>query len=76
MVLLLAFAGGFALDWVWCACVTAVTQKRPLVAANMGLLLYFCTLISTLLIVDKNFLAVAAYAIGGWCGTYIVVRHK
>ncbi len=38
--------------------------------------LYVCTVVSTVLIVEKCFIAVAAYIVGGWIGTYVVVAKQ
>lgn len=76
VVLILAFICGFAMDLVWTLCVDAVTQRKPLLAANMSALLYICTIVSTILIVDKYYVAVAAYILGGWLGMYLVVTHR
>ena len=75
-VLLGAFACGFAMDWVWTCCVNAVMQRRPMAAANLSAVLYLCTIVSTVLIVETCFLAVAAYILGGWIGTYVVVAKR
>jgi hypothetical protein len=74
--LVLAFACGFVMDLVWTLGVDAVQMRRPLAAANMGTLIYLCTIVSTVLIVEQCFLGVAAYIAGGWIGTYLVVRHR
>jgi len=75
-VVLFAFLCGFLMDAVWSLCVSAVTNRRPLLAANYSALLYFCTIVSTVLIVEKCFVAVSAYIAGGWLGTYLVVRYR
>jgi hypothetical protein len=82
LVALAAFVCGFALDWVWTKCVDSVQTRRPgapaewVAAANMSVLIYLCALVSTVLIVEKAVLACAAYALGGWLGTYAVVKRK
>jgi hypothetical protein len=76
MLILLAFLCGLALDLVWTRCVTDVQSQRPFSAANTSVLVYLCTLVSTLLIVDKAVLACVAYAVGSWVGTYVAVRRK
>jgi hypothetical protein len=43
-------------------CVDAVTGRRPLTAANLDAALYVCTIFSTMLIVERCFVAVAADA--------------
>jgi len=76
LLVAIAFICGFLMDLVWTLCVNAVTQRRPLLAANMSALLYLCTIVSTVLIVEKCFTAVAAYILGGWLGTYLVVARR
>lgn len=63
------------MDLVWATCVAAVATKRSVTAANMSVLLYICTFLSTILIVDKNIPACVAYAIGSWLGTYFIVKR-
>jgi len=76
IIVSLAFVCGFLMDVIWTLCVDAVTSKKPLTAANFSALLYLCTIVSTVLIVEKCFTAVAAYIIGGWLGTYVVVARR
>jgi len=64
------------MDIVWTLSVNAVTQRRPMAAANLSAILYLCTIVSTVLIVEKCFAAVVAYIIGGWIGTYVVVKRR
>lgn len=63
LLILLAFVCGFSLDVVWTRCVNDIQAKRAISAANMSVLIYFCT-------------ACAAYALGGWVGTYVAVKRK
>jgi hypothetical protein len=53
-----------------------IQAKRAISAANMSVLIYLCTLVSTVLIVERCVLACAAYALGGWVGTYVAVKRK
>jgi len=76
IVVAFAFLCGFVMDALWAACVDAVTYRKPLRAANFSALLYLCTVVSTVLIVEKCVVAVAAYILGGWIGTYIVVAKR
>ncbi len=76
IVVMLAFVCGFFMDVTWAACINAVTYKRPLMAANLSAALYVCTIVSTVLVVERCFAAVAAYVIGGWLGTYLVVARR
>ena len=77
-IIVLAFLCGFSLDLVWTRCIGDVQARRPISAANMSILIYLCTLVSTMLIVDQRIAACTAYAIGGWLGTFSIVRwgHK
>lgn len=76
IVVIFAFLCGFLMDIVWTLCVDAVTCRKPLTAANFSALLYLCTIVSTVLIVEKCITAVVAYIIGGWLGTYVVVKRR
>ena len=76
LVISAAFLCGFLMDFVWSQCVRAVTSGKPLMAANLSVALYVCTVVSTVLIVEKCFTAVAAYIVGGWIGTYVVVAKQ
>jgi hypothetical protein len=76
IVVIFAFLCGFLMDIVWTMCVDAVTCRKPLTAANFSALLYLCTIVSTVLIVEKCIAAVVAYIIGGWLGTYVVVKRR
>jgi len=76
VVIAFAFLCGFAMDIMWTLCINAVTCKKPVSAANYSALLYLCTVVSTVLIVEKCFTAVVAYIIGGWLGTYLVVARR
>jgi hypothetical protein len=64
------------MDVVWTLCVDAVQMRRPLTAANMSALVYCCTVLSTVLVMEQRFTAVVAYAAGCWAGTYLVVWRK
>jgi hypothetical protein len=76
LIVCIALAAGFVLDMVWALCVDAIAKRRQLMASNLSVLLYLCTIVSTILIVERNFFAVAAYAVGGWLGTYLTVGKK
>jgi len=75
-IIIVAFVCGFAMDVVWTLCINAITTRRPIIAANLSAILYVCTIVSTILIVEKCFVAVAAYIVGGWLGTYLVVARR
>ena len=71
-----AFLCGVVLDFVWTQCVESVQARTPLLAANLAVVLYVCTLFSTVLIVEKCVPAVIAYGLGDWVGTYLAVNGK
>ena len=74
-IFVFAFCCGFAMDLVWSLGVVAVTKRQPMRAAHLSALMYLCTIVSTVLIVEKCVAAVVAYIVGGWIGTYLVVKH-
>jgi hypothetical protein len=74
MIILLAFISGFLLDVAWAKTVAAVSRQQPFTAANMSVLLYLLTVVSTVLIVEQQFLACAAYMAGNWTGTFSTVK--
>ena len=74
LLVLLAFTAGFAMDFVWGSCVSAVTHRKPFIAAHLSVLLYLCTVVSTVLIVDNQWASITAFLVGSWAGTYCTVR--
>lgn len=70
----LAFVSGFLLDFLWVRCVHSVSQKKPVTAANLSVLMYLCTLLPTVLIVESNVVGVSLYIVGGWLGTLLSTR--
>jgi DNA-directed RNA polymerase subunit N (RpoN/RPB10) len=71
-----AFLCGFVYDFFWTKTVECVQHKREFAAANLGIILYCCTLMSTVLVVEKCVLAVIAFGIGNWFGVYLAVKRK
>lgn len=71
----IAFIAGFLLDILWVLCIASVQKREALRAANIGAMLYACSVLSTVLIVEQYFMACAAYAVGGWLGTYIGIKR-
>lgn len=76
LLIVISFVCGFILDLVWSLCVYSIHAKRAVLAANLSVCLFLCTILSTILIVDKRVAAIVAYALGGWIGTYIVVKRS
>ena len=75
-VFFLAFLAGAAMDFTWAMCVESVQQRRAALAANLAVVLYVCTLFSTVLIVEKHVPAVVAYGLGNWVGTFYAVKRS
>jgi hypothetical protein len=71
----IAFMAGFLLDILWVRCIASVQKREAFNAANIGVMLYACSVLSTVLIVEQCFVACAAYAVGGWIGTYCGVKQ-
>jgi hypothetical protein len=76
IILLAAFACGFVYDYVWARTVQCVQLKKAVLAANLGIVLYICTLMATVMVVEKCLWAVVLYGIGNWLGVYLAVRGK
>jgi hypothetical protein len=72
----LAFLAGTVLDFTWTLCVECVQQRRAALAAHLAVVLYVCTLFSTVLIVEQCVPAVIAYGLGNWVGTYYAVKRS
>ena len=75
-IFFLAFLTGALLDYVWTRCVESVQQRRAALAAHLAVVLYLCTLFSTVLIVEQCVPAVIAYGLGNWVGTYYAVKRS
>lgn len=76
LVLLAALVCGFVYDYIWAKCVDAVQHRRAVYAANLGIIIYICTLMATVMVVEKCLWAVILYGIGNWLGVYLAVRGK
>ncbi len=76
LILTAAFVCGFVYDFVWTKCVDAVQYKRAAHAANLGIIIYVCTLMATVMVVEKCLWAVVLYGIGNWLGVYLAVKGK
>jgi tryptophan-rich sensory protein len=76
MLILIAFIIGLITDVVWATWTRYISEKRPLGAANISVMIYVCGLFYTLMIVDKQVTPVAAYLLGGWIGTYLTVWYS
>jgi len=71
---ILAFISGVLYDAVWTLCVHAVAKHRPFMAANMSVLIFGCTALSTVLIIDSKWVPLVAFVLGSWLGTFATVK--
>jgi hypothetical protein len=76
MTIAFAFLCGVVMDILWVRCVTDVQRRRSTSAANASVMLYLCTLVSTVLVVQGCILACVAFATGSWVGTYFAVEIR
>ena len=70
----IAFLCGFFMDFLWAKTVAAVSHRRPAFAAHLSVLLYACSFVSTILIVDQNIPAIISFVAGNWIGTYVAIK--
>ena len=73
-MLLLAFGSGFGLNWLWVRCVAEVHARRRFNTANLSVMIYLFTIVSTYLLIEKNIPGVLCYVVGDWLGAYYSVR--
>jgi hypothetical protein len=71
-----AFLCGLVYDYVWTCCVDSVQARRAARAANLGVILFVASLLSTVLIVEQQIWAIILYGIGNWLGIYYAVRKR
>jgi hypothetical protein len=71
-----AFLIGCVLDVVWVRTVAAVQHRRAFAAANLSVVLYLCSLVSTVLVVQQCIGACVAFAAGSWLGTFLSVQRR
>ena len=75
-IFIIDFLSGAAYDGVWTLCVGAVPHRRAAMAAHLAVVLYALTLFTMVLIVEKCILALMAYGLGNWIGTYLAVKRS
>lgn len=75
IMILVAFVVGLITDWVWTKYFRSVSLHNAFSAANWSLGIYLCGVFATYLLVDKEYVAMAGYMIGGYIGTYFAVKH-
>jgi hypothetical protein len=75
LLCLFAFLLGITTDWVWTRWMQNITAKNPIYAANWSTAVYTVSLLYTMLIIDKQYIPIIFYLIGGWFGAYWAVKH-
>ena len=75
-MLLLAFVSGFGLNWLWVRCVAEVHARRRFSTANLSVMIYLFTIVSTYLLIEKNIPGVLCYVVGDWMGAYYSVKSN
>ncbi len=76
MITVLSFIVGFISDFIWAKAIRSVNGRYPFYAANWSTLLYGCGLLSTELVVERKFAAIAAFIVGGYLGTLLGVWRR
>lgn len=76
MAQVFAFIIGIATDWLWTKYVYSISQKNAFWAANWSLAIHLCSLFATYLLIDKEYIAVIFYLIGGYAGTYLAILYS
>lgn len=71
--IILAFIMGFLTDIVWTRYSANVSKSNAVYAANWSVLIYLFGVYATYLLIDKEYIPMVAFAIGGWIGTYFAV---
>jgi hypothetical protein len=71
--IILAFLVGFLTDFVWAKLVEAIGADNAFMAANWSTALYLCGTYATHLMIRADYWAIAAFALGGWVGTFLCV---
>lgn len=74
ITILLGFLAGVGTDFIWAKYVHAIAKHRAFAAANWSIAIHLCSLFATILLIDKAYLAIAAYLIGGYIGTFFAVK--
>jgi hypothetical protein len=76
MITVLSFIVGFVSDFIWAKAIRSINGRCPFHAANWSTMLYMCGLLSTELVVERKFAAIAAFIIGGYLGMLLGVGRR
>ena len=74
LTILLGFLAGIGTDFIWAKYVKCIANHHAFAAANWSIAIHLCSLVATVLLIDKAYMAIIAYLIGGYIGTYFAVR--
>ena len=72
---MLIFVAYLVIDALYAKYTYVVVEKKPVQAANIGLIMHFLLAFGIINYVG-NFLYVIPLALGSWVGTYLVVRRE
>jgi len=76
MIWIIAFALGFAGDFIWAKSSENVARGNPLQAATWLLMFNICSFTCVYFIAERHFIPVLFYLTGAWIGTFIAVRFQ
>lgn len=74
MTILFGFIAGLLTDMFWSFYVSKISEGKAFASANWSIAIHLCSLVATVLLIDKAYMAIIAYLIGGYIGTYFAVR--
>lgn len=74
MMLVIIFIISTLFDILWTLCIKAIRDKQAVAAATLSAILEVIG-IFVIVVSVKNPLAIAAAALGAYCGTYITVKY-
>lgn len=74
ITILLGFLAGVGTDFIWAKYVHAISKHKAFAAANWSIAIHLCSLFATVLLIDKAYMAIIAYLVGGYIGTFCAVK--
>jgi hypothetical protein len=76
MLIIISFIIGLVTDITWTKYTTHISKGNKFYAANWSLAIYLCGVYATYLLIDKEYVSMIAYMIGGYIGTYYAVSNN
>ena len=71
----ICFVIGLISDYIYACYMLAVSERRPLAAANWSLIFTILWLAFTLSIIEKSIPLILAYLAGGYIGTFLATKN-